>query len=360
MKILYLILFCCVFTAIDVSPQSMSKIFRKCPGVSPSPEIAKVSVETSGNVLLADCSGQQASLRQGKFKLLDQNFTNFQGADCTFCVGRNDGDYSKIIGGSNANYYALDVEPVFTITNFAAGTAVFGRATGRVSSAFGSLYGGNFLAYSWGNKQNGYDGNLTMFGVRGSTYVRSQNESAAYGGYFDTFVGGNSGGTNTTPLFGVFAIVSGGHNGTTPNATAGKFTVTNAGGGGVGNITNAIGVQSVIDGSPSLTNFTTAKGISLEGWLPASGGTWDTSYGIYADTSIDRGTNRYFIYSLSTSPSLFSGDVSLNSGKFHIATPQTPASASATCTAGQVAWDANFVYVCIAANSWKRTSLATW
>ena len=50
-----------------------------------------------------------------------------------------------------------------------------------------------------------------------------------------------------------------------------------------------------------------AKGLTLEGWEADHDGKYGTSYGIYADSSIDRGANRYFIYSRSTSPSFFSG-----------------------------------------------------
>jgi len=42
------------------------------------------------------------------------------------------------------------------------------------------------------------------------------------------------------------------------------------------------------------------------------------------------------------------------------ATPLTPASASATGVVGQIAWDANYVYVCTATNTWKRAGLSTW
>ena len=38
----------------------------------------------------------------------------------------------------------------------------------------------------------------------------------------------------------------------------------------------------------------------------------------------------------------------------------TPASASATGTAGDIAWDASFVYVCVGTNSWKRVAIAAW
>jgi hypothetical protein len=38
----------------------------------------------------------------------------------------------------------------------------------------------------------------------------------------------------------------------------------------------------------------------------------------------------------------------------------TPASAVDTGAAGQIKWDADYIYVCIATDTWKRASLATW
>jgi hypothetical protein len=37
-----------------------------------------------------------------------------------------------------------------------------------------------------------------------------------------------------------------------------------------------------------------------------------------------------------------------------------PAHASDACTVGTETWDANFVYVCVAKNTWKRAPLASW
>lgn len=46
--------------------------------------------------------------------------------------------------------------------------------------------------------------------------------------------------------------------------------------------------------------------------------------------------------------------------KFRIATSNPPASASDEGTPGMIAWDADYLYVCIANNTWKRTPLAAW
>jgi len=49
-----------------------------------------------------------------------------------------------------------------------------------------------------------------------------------------------------------------------------------------------------------------------------------------------------------------------NSDNINIATAKTPSSATDTGVAGQVCWDADYIYVCTATNTWKRTSIATW
>lgn len=43
-----------------------------------------------------------------------------------------------------------------------------------------------------------------------------------------------------------------------------------------------------------------------------------------------------------------------------IATAKTPANASDTGTTGQICWDTNYLYVCVATNTWKRSAISTW
>lgn len=51
---------------------------------------------------------------------------------------------------------------------------------------------------------------------------------------------------------------------------------------------------------------------------------------------------------------------SLSGDTFIISTGKTPASAAAAGTQGQIAWDSDYLYVCVAANTWKRVALTTW
>jgi len=50
----------------------------------------------------------------------------------------------------------------------------------------------------------------------------------------------------------------------------------------------------------------------------------------------------------------------INSNGIRIELPKTPASSSAACNQGDMSWDASYVYVCVAANSWKRAALSSW
>ena len=43
-----------------------------------------------------------------------------------------------------------------------------------------------------------------------------------------------------------------------------------------------------------------------------------------------------------------------------VLTTSTPANSSVTGVAGTIRYDANYVYVCVANNTWKRASLTSW
>lgn len=72
---------------------------------------------------------------------------------------------------------------------------------------------------------------------------------------------------------------------------------------------------------------------------------------VFVDASTDRvgiGTN---------APST---KLDVNSDRIRIRTSKTPLSAVDTGTTGDMCWDANFFYLCVATNTWKRSTLATW
>ena len=55
-------------------------------------------------------------------------------------------------------------------------------------------------------------------------------------------------------------------------------------------------------------------------------------------------------------------------GKLHVAgntarifdSERTPSTAGETCNTGELAFDASYIYICVAANTWKRSALTSW
>jgi hypothetical protein len=54
------------------------------------------------------------------------------------------------------------------------------------------------------------------------------------------------------------------------------------------------------------------------------------------------------------------GTLTVSSDSVIVTTSQTPATAGATGTTGEIAWDSDYIYVCVATNTWKRVAIATW
>lgn len=50
----------------------------------------------------------------------------------------------------------------------------------------------------------------------------------------------------------------------------------------------------------------------------------------------------------------------VDSNRIRVSTAKTPSSATDTGATGEICWDANYIYVCVATNTWKRATLATW
>ena len=157
--------------------------------------------------------------------------------------------------------------------------------------------------------------------------------------------------------------------GTTADAFEGNFTFVNPTAdwtwawGADGSLTGPDGVVviSPVNGTSfyagSLDGFTTFSVSSSSIELFASvDGTAETSSGFGVSTagvsvSLQDGLQQYEI----------TADAGFNfvGTRFRINVP-SPASASSTCFSGMVAWDADYIYLCIATDTWKRVAIATW
>lgn len=77
----------------------------------------------------------------------------------------------------------------------------------------------------------------------------------------------------------------------------------------------------------------------------------NSTYVLYADTV----NNRVSILTGAPTAAL-----DINSNTMRLRTARTPASATAAGNAGDICWDANYIYVCTATNRWRRAPLSAW
>jgi hypothetical protein len=133
--------------------------------------------------------------------------------------------------------------------------------------------------------------------------------------------------------------------------------------------TNSIGTGA---GSTTVTNY---YGIRHTGFTNGANGTVTNAYELNLGGITNSGsiTNKYAIYQADSSSTNYlasklligtttagASKLVVNDDSIQVNTAKTPASASATGTAGQIAWDSSYIYVCVATNTWKRVAIATW
>jgi hypothetical protein len=86
----------------------------------------------------------------------------------------------------------------------------------------------------------------------------------------------------------------------------------------------------------------------------------DSNSIVIGSSAIGIGANKTVIGTSSTTETKLFGSVSLTGDTVNVATQKTPASATATGTKGDIVHDTNYIYVCTAANTWKRVLISTW
>lgn len=84
----------------------------------------------------------------------------------------------------------------------------------------------------------------------------------------------------------------------------------------------------------------------------------DSGYSAEVNIAATQGaTQAYVAVSISAAGA---SNVTVSSDNFIVAETSTPASAAAAGTTGTIAWDASYIYICTATNTWKRVAIATW
>lgn len=154
-----------------------------------------------------------------------------------------------------------------------------------------------------------------------------------------------------------------------------RMTVTSAGNVGIGTTTPSANldisgsgdvyaeIESTSAGDAGLTLFRTGA----NSWRVSNDGGVLKFY--HGATPASVTTNTWFQIANTgvatfTGNAVFGGTVAtagvVSAPGFRLTTSSPPANASATGTVGTVAYDADYIYVCVAANTWKRAALATW
>lgn len=115
-------------------------------------------------------------------------------------------------------------------------------------------------------------------------------------------------------------------------------------------------------------NFTTQAGGATSGATNKDGGTLVLKSGISTGTGLsqillqtpDLGSTGTTDNGYTTRAIIDNNGLAIAANHINVSTAKTPSSASDTGTAGDIAWDTSFIYVCTATNTWKRVAIATW
>ena len=129
--------------------------------------------------------------------------------------------------------------------------------------------------------------------------------------------------------------------------------------GKVGIGTTSLGTTLAVNGNIGSNDRGTSFGYTLPDWRiynSSSGGALVidnyTTEALRVDSS-----NRLLVGTSSNSGGAL---LQVNGDRIRVGTAKTPATSGATGTTGEIAWDANYIYVCTATNTWKRSAIATW
>jgi hypothetical protein len=93
-------------------------------------------------------------------------------------------------------------------------------------------------------------------------------------------------------------------------------------------------------------------------------GTVINNYGLYIN-ELNVGTNRWAIYTVGATESYFGGKVTFNtsvkSSAYAVsALNSAPLSATDTGVTGEIRYTSDYIYICTATNTWKRTAISTF
>lgn len=257
-----------------------------------------VIVQNTGDIVQTPCPTKNNSLL-GTVRLLDPNFNPFiVGAVNNFSIGN--------IGTLDNSGFFIGIASSWLLNQSGDSHIIYGTSS-RLSVG-GSYTNGSVIGNSiYLDNKLSTGGNSTLNGA--DIFVNGERTATEMNGLVVFSQTGGTGADATGTIRGIYST-AGVHNTAQTNVFASDLRILQATPtSGVQITTNAslINTSVINQASSTITNL---KGLALSNWL--NGGTVTTSYGIYADNSIDVGTTKYFIFSTSASPSSIAGDVAIS------------------------------------------------
>jgi len=273
--------------------------------------------------------------------------------------------YVEVRGNNSLNNLSIGLNSGHLITTgnsnsnfgFNAGYSI---TTGNHNSNFGS-YAGRSITTGNGNSNFGFNAGYSITtGSSNSNFGNSAGYSITTGNHNSNF-GSYAGHSITTGYnnsnFGYYAGYS-----ITTGSSNSNFGF-NAG-------------YSITTGS-SNSNFGNSAGYSITtGYNNSNFGYYagyNASQKVDAVNSIAIGANTYTIvhnqvvigmstttHGLGVIPTLTANGLDINGSTIRLRSLRTITSSSATGNQGEMCYDANYLYICVATNTWKRVSLTTW
>ena len=237
--------------------------------------------------------------------------------------------------------------------------------------SFGSTYGnGNVATFlsNFGSNTITTTGNITVGGISVTTYPTAGNIRADLISPYQTTV-------TTFDSSTAIGLPTGANIARPSSPIAGYIRYNNEfnavefynGTGWISVVTNIDGENFAGDGTTTYTlrNVTTANGIlvSINGTVQQPTYAYSVSGTTLTFTEAPTVTDQIDIRYLAVSQAgdnIFNTDVSITGNitvtGLYSSTPTTKTASSAG-VAGQICWDANYIYVCTATNTWKRSAL---
>ena len=274
-------------------------------GISVSDGMSTNTLGTSNFIAGVNAGNSMLAGSNNNVIVGDSAGTNISTGGSNVAIGSRALESSTVASGNTAIGYRALKDNASATGNTGVGAYVLsGNPTGSNNSAFG--YNSLGASLNTGNYNSGFGGSTL---------------SSNIGGAFNTGIGAQSLSGNTEG---------------DDNTSVGYQSL----------YTNTTGSKNLCIGKLAGKDIITGSNNTIIGEYTGSASLADT-------VVICSGTTPRIIINSA-------GDASIQDGNLNIATTSTPASATATGITGTIAWDASYVYVCTATNTWKRTAISTW